>query len=117
MIPGEECVMRNFIVCIALICMIAGTAFSATGPAEEEWELSGISKIKIKGVSGDVIILPAEDREGRVELRSRIRPKDSFTPQVKRSGGTLHIKEKFHGSSNGSVEWTLYLPEAKKPIK
>jgi DUF4097 and DUF4098 domain-containing protein YvlB len=109
--------MRRFLIFAALICLTAGAVFSATGSADEEWELSGVTKIKLNGVSGDVIIRPAGDRTGRVELRSRVRPEDSFTHKVKQSGGTLHLKEKFRGNSSGEVEWTIYLPKTKEPMR
>jgi DUF4097 and DUF4098 domain-containing protein YvlB len=109
--------MRRLFVFSALICLIAGAVLSATGPADDKWDLAGVTKIKLNGVSGDVIIRPAEDRTGRVELRSRVRPEDSFTPKVKQSGKTLSIKEKWSGNSSGDVTWTIYLPDTKDPVR
>jgi DUF4097 and DUF4098 domain-containing protein YvlB len=109
--------MRKFIMAAAVICLLAGAVIAATGAMDEEWDLSGVTKIKLSGVSGDVIILPAEGRTGRLELRSNVRPDDSFTPKVKKSGKTLSIKEKFHGSSNGGVEWTIYLPKRGEKMR
>ena len=109
--------MRRFFIFTALICLIAGAVFSATGSGDDEWEFSGVKKIKLSGVSGDVTIRPATGSTGRVELHSRVRPQDSFTPKVKQSGETLLIKEKFSGSSSGEVEWTIYLPKTKEPMR
>ena len=64
--------MRRFCILAAMICLIAGAVFSATGPADDEWDLSGVTKIKLNGVSGDVIIRPAEGRTGRVEDRKSV---------------------------------------------
>ncbi len=79
------------------------------------WDISGVESIRIDGVSGDVVILPAKDGKGRVELYSDVRPDDSFEADVVKKGGTLKIKERWHGgSSRGEVRWTLYLPTQGK---
>lgn len=109
--------MRRFLIPTAIICLLAGAVLSAASTADEDWDLSGVTKIKLNGVSGDVIIRPAEGRTGRLELRASVRPEDSFTPKVKKSNGTLTIKEKFHGSSSGGVEWTFYLPQKGKATR
>ncbi|MFH1756152.1 MAG: DUF4097 family beta strand repeat-containing protein [Candidatus Latescibacterota bacterium] len=108
--------MRRFVIMAALICLISGAVFSATGTYDEKWDLSGVSKIKLSGVSGDVIIWPADGTSGGVELRANVRPSDSFAPKVKQSSETLLLTEKFHGSSSGEVEWTIYLPKQREPF-
>jgi len=109
--------MKRFAIATVAVCLIAVTVIAAAGEQSDEWDLSGITKIKLDGVSGDIIIRPAEGRTGRLELRAHVRPEDSFSPVVNQSNGTLKIKEKFRGNSNGDLEWTIYLPERGDPMR
>lgn len=90
--------------------LIAGVAVVALGDADESWDASDVERISIDGVSGDVIIRPANGGNARVELDARVRPADVFEPVVERHGRELDIEEEFHGNSNGPVRWTIYLP-------
>jgi DUF4097 and DUF4098 domain-containing protein YvlB len=89
-----------------LALLVSGMAMGA-----QEWDFSSIDRIELEGVSGDVILLPANGRGGRVELRENVTPRGNFEPTVEEHGGTLEIQEKWQGrSSRGEVEWTIYLP-------
>jgi DUF4097 and DUF4098 domain-containing protein YvlB len=85
-------------------------AVSVSFAAAEEWDLQGASTIKLKGVSGDVVVRPADRGGAHVELYSDVTPRDAFEPSVTLDGSTLRIDEEWHGSGSGEVRWTIYLP-------
>ena len=93
----------------ALIAALV-VAVSVSFAAAEEWDLGGASTIKLKGVSGDVVVRPADRGEAYVELYSDVYPRDAFEPSVTLEGSTLRINEDWHGSGSGEVRWTIYLP-------
>ena len=97
-----------FFVSLLLITFVV----TAAGD-DNSWDLSGVEEIDIDGVSGNVVIVPADGRTGTIELRSRVRPDDSFEPVVKRRGSELRIDEKWYGSSSGGVRWTIHLPKGE----
>lgn len=103
--------MRKRVVMSVICCVLVAAAVAAAGGDKGSWDMSGVVKIKLKGVSGDIVILPADGKKGMVELRSDVRPSDNFHVAVDRDGKTLNIKEKWDGNSSGSVRWTIYLPE------
>jgi len=93
---------------------MASFAVTAASGDKESWDLDGVEEIDIDGVSGDIIIVRAEGRKGRVELVSDVRPSDAFEAVVERHGDELEIEEEWYGSSNGHVLWTIYLPKSGK---
>lgn len=100
-----------FIVCVGIVLAAAAPAGDA-----DSWDLDGITAIRIDGVSGDVVILPAKGNRAGVELRSNVEPEAGFKPVVKRTGDVLKIKEKWSNNTSGEVTWTLYLPERGTPV-
>jgi DUF4097 and DUF4098 domain-containing protein YvlB len=103
---------------LAVMCAIVGIwgiwVVAAATNADRTWDVSGVENIRIDGVSGDVVILPAKSGKERVELYYDVHPDDCFEADVEEKGGTLRIKERWHGSSSGHVKWTLYLPTKGK---
>ncbi len=106
--------MRKIYV-LAVVCAIIGAWVVASAEdSDQTWSFSDADAIRIDGVSGDVVILPAEDGKGRIELYEDVRPSDSFGVQVSNDDGTLRLKERWYGgSSSGEVRWTIYLPSGK----
>ena len=95
-----------------LMCLFIGSCFTVAHGEVEEWEFSNVTRIKVRGISGDVILRTTDGRTGVIELREDVLPSQSFRPIVEQDGGTLHIREKWRGNnSRGHVEWTIYLPE------
>jgi len=90
-----------------------------TGPATGQtktWEFSAVARIDIDGVSGDVVVRPAEGNTLVVELHADVEPEDNFRPTVEQRGDRVSIDEKWRGhNSHGHVEWTLYLPAQETP--
>ena len=112
----KEDVMRKLCLLAVLMCLCVGCFFSCTFGDVEDWEFSGVTRIKVKGISGDVIVRPADGNTGVVELREDVRPHNSFRPIVEQEGETLYIREKWRGNnSRGRVEWTLLLPKQADP--
>ena len=109
--------MRKSLCLLTLICLIAGLAVMPAAADTGEWEFSKVNRIKIEGISGDVILRPAEGGTGKVVLRSDVHPGKNFSVEVDQRGETLRIEEKWRGgSSSGPVEWTIYLPETSSPV-
>lgn len=108
--------MRRLTVFLLIFCVAIVLAAVAPADVNESWDLDGVTKIRINGVSGDVVIKPASGRSASVELRADVEPRKSFKPVVERSGSTLKIKEKWSNSSRGEVTWTLYLPSHQDPV-
>jgi DUF4097 and DUF4098 domain-containing protein YvlB len=106
--------MRSLTVFITVSLLLAVLAAPATSGEKKSWDLDGVEEIDLDGVSGDVIIVRAEGRKGRVELESDVRPSDAFEAVVERRGDELDIEEEWYGSSSGPVRWTIYLPERGK---
>ncbi|NIO27849.1 MAG: DUF4097 family beta strand repeat protein [Candidatus Latescibacteria bacterium] len=109
--------MRKCCVLVLVICLSAGWLFVMTASAKGQWSFSGVTKIKIKGVSGDVTIRPADGKDIILKLHEEVYPEGSFTPQVEQDGNSLIIEEKWRGrNTSGDVDWTIYLPKKGKEI-
>ncbi len=111
-LTGKEGKMKskNSVVLLAGVLTILSCAVSYG--EVEKWEFDDVDRITIKGISGDIILRPAEGTKGIVELREEVRPEDSFHAIVEYDRGDLDIREKWRGSNrSGSVEWTIYLPK------
>lgn len=91
----------------------------AAGPGtvqDNDWSFTGIDRIELEGVSGDLIVERGSGDALELSLRADVRPSGAFTPDVRQDGATLWIEEDWgHGSSSGSVEWTLSIPESMTP--
>lgn len=105
-------------VSVLLIVFLMAVVLAAVAPADKSasWDLDGVTAIRIDGVSGDVVILPAKGNRAGVELRSNVDPEAGFSPVVKRTGDVLKIKEKWSNNTSGEVTWTVYLPERGTPV-
>jgi DUF4097 and DUF4098 domain-containing protein YvlB len=109
--------MKNCCLLFVLLSLLVVCVSSDLYGGVEKWEFSGVTRIRIKGISGDVVLRPAQGRTGLVELRENVRPSNSFRPEVEQDGATLYIREEWHGNtSRGDVEWTLFLPEQSEMI-
>ncbi|UCG50804.1 MAG: DUF4097 family beta strand repeat protein [Candidatus Latescibacterota bacterium] len=106
--------MRYITVGIALICIV-GVWVVEVCAEKNQWEFSGVTTIKIDGVSGDVVIRAADGKKGRVELKADVHPPENFRAEVEQDGKKLYIDEDFRGgNTSGPVEWTIYLPKGRE---
>lgn len=108
--------MKRVSVFILVACMAIALAAVAPAGESDSWDLDGVSGIRIDGVSGDVVIKPADGAGARVEIYSDIHPEANFKPVVKRSGDVLRIKEKWSHNTSGELVWTIYLPRRGTPL-
>ena len=93
-------------------------AAPAQGQQTEEWTFSGIERIEIDGVSGDLRVEATEGSELRLSLRQDVQPRGAFHADVRQQGTSLHIRERWDGSgsSSGGVDWSLEVPAALVPM-
>ncbi|MCP4565947.1 MAG: DUF4097 domain-containing protein [FCB group bacterium] len=68
-------------------------------------------RIKVKTISGDLIVKKGESDEIRVEVINSYSPRDSFEPQMRESGKTLKLTERIYGSNSGSSSWIVSVPD------
>jgi DUF4097 and DUF4098 domain-containing protein YvlB len=95
-----------------LLTLWTGSAIGQT----KTWEFSGVDRIDVDGVSGDILVQPADGDALVVELDADVEPEDNFRPSVEQRGSRVSIDEKWHGrNSHGHVEWTLYVPAQEAP--
>lgn len=107
--------MRSWHVLGVMVALLALWTGPVTGQTET-WEFSGVERIDMDGVSGDVVVRPAEGNTLVVELDADVEPEDNFQPRVEERGGRVSIDEKWRGrNTSGHVEWTLYLPAQDTP--
>ncbi|MFH1844900.1 MAG: DUF4097 family beta strand repeat-containing protein [bacterium] len=111
--------MKAFKTTVLVLTLMAGTALATAGFAvTDSWEFADVTRIKLDGVSGDVVILEGQGNTGLVELRHDVSPAKSFRPEVEQDGATLYIEEKWSGgSSHGSVGWTIHVPRGQGDIR
>ncbi len=82
----------------------------------ERFDFSAVARIEVDGTSGDVFVMKADGRQGYVELRQDVTPRENFRGEVNQSGETLRIVEHWRGNTTrGHVEWRIYLPEGGTP--
>ncbi len=106
--------MKKYAVIAVLTCLFPGWLLAKSQDAQGQWAFSKVTKIKVSGVSGDIVIRPVDHKTGKVELRSDVHPEGSFRAEVEQKGNTLYISEKWRDSSSGAVEWIIYLPSQKQ---
>lgn len=110
--------MRKSGFTAVLSLLLVGLVFVGTGYAGQRYEFSDVKKIKLEGVSGDLVVLPGEGDQVVVELFSDVKPKRSFRGDVEQDDKTVYLEEHWRGgSSHGEVRWTVYLPKDIKPPK
>jgi len=70
--------------------------------------------VSIKTVSGDCIVKKSSGDKIEVRIISDIDPEDSFEPQIRERSGSLRLTERFYGSSHGSSEWIVSVPNGTR---
>jgi DUF4097 and DUF4098 domain-containing protein YvlB len=97
---------------------IAGMAQPAVANENHSWEFTEVGFIELDGISGDVILRPAEGESGIVEMDSNVYPEKNFRAEVEQRGDALYIEEKWKGgSSSGNVAWYIYVPSSTDGLK
>jgi DUF4097 and DUF4098 domain-containing protein YvlB len=110
--------MRRILIPAAALLLIASATTTAHAFQTEQHEFSGVTRISGDGTSGDVIIKPTDGRQVRIELFQDVTPAENFQGEVKQSGSTVTIRERWSGrNSHGQVRWTVYLPQNGDPTQ
>jgi DUF4097 and DUF4098 domain-containing protein YvlB len=68
-------------------------------------------KVELKVTSGDCIVETGSNDEILVDVKYNVEPEGAFKPDIRESGNSLKIKERWSGSSRGRVMWKLTVPE------
>ncbi len=102
-------------LCITLSLVLLVGSMSVVSAQAQKWEFSQVNRIRVDGLSGDVVVRPATGRTVRVVLVADVRPARRFRPRVDQDGAALYIEEQWgRGRSEGHVEWTIYLPQGAR---
>ncbi len=89
----------------------------AAGRQSSRWTFSGVERIEIEGVSGDLIVDRAGGSALELILRYDVRPEGAFRGEVEQQGSTVRIEEHWGGgSSRGNVDWTLSVPASLETV-
>ena len=100
---------------VIVALMLALLVFSVNAFTGEKVEVSesyeNISRIKLKTVSGDCVISKGDGKTVTLEVVNSYRPRDSFEPKIRTSGGTLRLTEEIFESNSGYSTWTLTVPD------
>lgn len=104
--------MRKMILVFATILALALSASPGLASQTDDWTFSGIERVELDGVSGDLRIEATSGRELQLSLLTEFH-RGRFEPEVERRGSTLSIGEEWgRGRSSGRVIWTLRVPAA-----
>lgn len=91
-------------------------AAPALGQQEREWTYSGVDRVEVDGVSGDVVVRPSESSGVRVRLQADVRPRDAFKWEVEERGSSVSLRERWgSGRSEGRVTWIIEVPRSTGP--
>ena len=106
---------REALVMALVLGLVAAPAY---GQQTEEWAFSGIERIEISGVSGDLNVEVIKGSELKLSLRQDVRPREAFRAEVVQQGTSLHIREVWGGSGSswGRVDWLLQVPASLDPL-
>ena len=69
-----------------------------------------VTTLEMETTSGDCEIIGSDTDEISVDVKYNITPAKNFQPEMRQRGNTLHISERWHGRSQGWVEWTITVP-------
>jgi len=100
---------KVFIMSLLSFCLIS--ALFAQGGKKISKTFDAKKKVSLSVASGDCIVKTGSGDKILVDVVYDVTPEDSFKPEFSESGNKLKIKEKWYGSSRGSVTWTLTVPE------
>jgi DUF4097 and DUF4098 domain-containing protein YvlB len=104
------------VVTVLVLALLAVSGIAYMVSAEEVTKtFDGIKKVELSSVSGDCVVKTHKSDEVIVELYYDVTPEGAFEYEMKESGKTLVIKEKWgrnkkHRNMSGDVSWTLTVP-------
>jgi DUF4097 and DUF4098 domain-containing protein YvlB len=113
---GRRQMLKGIRVTILALVVLIVSGYAGTAVAEDVREaFDGVTKVELSSVSGDCIVMTHRSDEVIVELFYDVKPEGSFEYEMRKSGKTLVIKEKWgrggrHKNMSGDVSWTLTVP-------
>ncbi len=100
---------------IAMVAVAIMVVLSLTVQARRGEKLSETydakQLVRIETVSGDCTITKSTSGKIEVQVFASVRPSDAFEPIIKERANSLRLSERFYGSSSGSSEWVIAIPE------
>lgn len=100
---------RNIAIVLSALFLIFIAASALGEEITREFEKK--SEIKISTLNGDCEIAKGNTDKIIVKVISDMRPGDSFKPIFRERGNVLKISEKIEEYSQGSIQWTLIVPD------
>lgn len=109
---------RGMVVTVLALALFVALGYAETASAEEVTKtFGGITKVELSSVSGDCVVKTHRSDEVIVELFYDVDPEGTFEYEMKESGKTLVLKEKWkkrkgerHHYTSGEIIWTLTVP-------
>jgi len=102
---------KQVMIVATVALLLAAAGVQARSDHERSETYADIETVKISTVSGDCQVVASTTGKVEVRVAWRIDPEDAFEPKIRQRGGTLRLSERFYGSSRGSSEWTVAVPE------
>lgn len=96
------------IVSVLLFCI---TSCQKTSNSDISKEFSGVTTVDLSTVSGDCKIVKSNNSLVKVYLTHDYKPSNSFEPIFMQNDNVLKLQESMIGSSSGSSEWVISVPE------
>ena len=101
---------------IILLFLNISSLYPAQLPDETSSTFPAKKAVEMSITSGDCIIKAGATDKITVDLEAKVEPPDAFKPEIFERGERLIIKERWSGSSRGTVVWTITVP-AKTDIE
>jgi len=101
---------------IILLFLNISSLYPAQLPDETSNTFPAKKAVEMSITSGDCIIKAGATDKITVDLEAKVEPPDAFKPEIFERGERLIIKERWSGSSRGTVVWTITVP-AKTDIE
>ncbi len=96
---------------------VAGQPAAREGLWAQEWTFSGIERVDLRGVSGDLVVRRGSGDGIRLILEEDVEPRDAMRAEVEQRGAELRVDERWggYGGASGHVRWTLEVPASGGP--
>ena len=106
--------LKKVLAIVVIVALLAGASAIAGRNGEIYKTFPAKERISINTVSGDCIIKKGASDKIEVWLNYDIYPRDAFEPEFSERGRYLKLEENFFGSSNGSSEWIIAVPDGTR---
>jgi hypothetical protein len=101
--------MFKFFMVVLLAVFFSSSIFAQGQTLNKKFTAK--KKVELKVTSGDCIVKAGSADEILVDVTYNVTPEGSFKPDIRETGNSLKIREKWSGSSRGNVSWTITVPK------